>query len=166
MTHPIIVTGPQRAGSRLASHIIARDTNRTFIDEVDYTPDIPDYAVVQAPFLLKNVLELSFLLPTAQFAFMIRDKADIITSMERVEWYKDYITTSKFYKAYVDHCYDYINLLQFTLPKHRWFNIYYNSLVDDPLFVKDRANFTTKQHLPNKPNGPKTWRNDEYLRST
>ena len=114
----------------------------------------------------KTVLELSFLFPTAQFAFMIRDKADIITSMERIEWYKDYITTSKFYKAYVDHCYDYINLLQFTLPKHRWFNIYYDSLVDDPLFVKDRADFTTKQHLPNKPNGPKTWRNDEYLRST
>ena len=61
MTHPIFVTGPQRAGSRLTSHIIARQTGRTFIDELDYSPDIPMNSVIQAPFLLKAVIELSFL---------------------------------------------------------------------------------------------------------
>ena len=47
-------------------------------------------SVIQAPFLLKAVIELSFIFPTAQFAFMYRNKEDIIKSMERVEWYKDY----------------------------------------------------------------------------
>ena len=89
MTHPIFVTGPQRAGSRLASHIVAKQTGRKFIDELEYNIDIPMNSVIQAPFLLKTVIELSFVFPTAQFAFMYRDKHDIIKSMERVEWYKD-----------------------------------------------------------------------------
>ena len=165
MTHPIFVTGPQRAGSRLAAHIIARQTGRTFIDELDYNPDIPINSVIQAPFLLKAVIELSFMFPTAQFAFMYRDKQDIIKSMGRIEWYKDYIDSLNFYSTFVDHCYTYIEQLKNELPQDRWFDIHYESLVQDPLFVTDRSNFTVKQHLPDKPNGPETWRNDEYIRT-
>ena len=36
MTHPIFVIGPQRSGTRLASYIIARESGRDFIDELDY----------------------------------------------------------------------------------------------------------------------------------
>ena len=165
MTHPIIVTGPQRSGSRLASYIISRQTKRTFIDELDYSPDIPNNSVVQAPFLLKALLEVSFMFPTAQFAFMYRNKADIIKSMERIEWYKDYVDEPSFYSKYIDNCYDLINLAKQYLHKDRWFDIQYESLVNDPLFVKNRSNFTVKQHLPNTPHGPETWRNDEYIRS-
>ena len=89
--HPIFVTGPQRAGSRLAARIIERETGRTFVDELEYNLDIPMNSVIQAPFLLKTVLELSFIFPTAQFAFMYRDKKDIVSSLERVEWYKNII---------------------------------------------------------------------------
>ena len=165
MTHPIFVTGPQRAGSRLASHIIARQTGREFVDELDYSPDIPMNSVIQAPFLLKAVIELSFMFPTAQFAFMYRDKQDIIKSMERIEWYKDYIKHHKFYSTFVDHCYNYIEQLKNELPQDKWFDIHYESLVQDPLFVKDRSNFTVKQYLPDKLDGPETWRNDEYIRT-
>ena len=165
MTHPIFVTGPQRAGSRLAAHIIARETGRTFIDELDYNPDIPMNSVIQAPFLLKAVIELSFMFPTAQFVFMYRNKQDIIKSMEHIEWYKDYMDSPNFYSTFVDHCYTYIEQLKSELPQDRWFDIHYESLVQDPLFVKDRSNFTVKQHLPDKPNGPETWRNDEYIRT-
>ena len=165
MTHPIFVTGPQRAGSRLASHIIARQTGREFIDELDYSPDIPMNSVIQAPFLLKGVIELSFLFPTAQFAFMYRDKQDIIKSMERIEWYKDFVDNPDFYNTFVDHSYKYIEQLKNELPQDRWFDIHYESLVKDPLYVADRSNFTTKQYLPDKPHGPKTWRNDEYTGS-
>ena len=165
MTHPIFVTGPQRAGSRLAAHIIARQTKRTFVDELDYNPNIPLNSVIQAPFLVKAVIELSFMFPTAQFALMYRNKQDIVKSMERIEWYKDYIDNSNFYGTFVDHCYSYIEQLKNELPQERWFNIHYESLVQDPLFVKDRSNFTVKQHLPDKPYGPETWRNDEYIRT-
>lgn len=165
MTHPIFVTGPQRAGSRLASHIIARETNRIYIDEFDYNPDIPINSVVQAPFLLKAILEISFMFPTAQFAFMYRNKEDIIKSMQRVEWYKDYIDHPEFYETYVNHCYNYIDFIKQSLDKNRWFDIQYESLSHDPLFVTDRSNFTVMQYLPNNPNGPTTWRNDEYIRT-
>ncbi len=74
MTHPIFVTGPQRAGSRLASHIVAKQTGRQFIDELEYNIDIPMNSVIQAPFLLKAVIELSFIFPTAQFALCIATK--------------------------------------------------------------------------------------------
>ena len=163
--HPIFVVGPQRAGSTLAAHIIERQTGRTFIDELDYSINVPDDSVIQAPFLLKAVLELSFYHPTAQFAFMYRNKQDIIKSMERIEWCKDYTDDPNFYSAYIDHCYTYIDQLKNELPQERWFDIQYESLVHDPLFVKDRSDFTVKQHLPDKPNGPKTWRNDGYIRT-
>tara|TARA_Y100000361_G_scaffold153639_1_gene176012 strand:- start:121 stop:627 length:507 start_codon:yes stop_codon:yes gene_type:complete len=165
MIHPIFVIGPQRAGSTLAARIIERQTGRIFIDELDYSINVPDNSVVQAPFLLKAVLELSFYHPTAQFAFMYRNKQDIIKSMERIEWCKDYTDDPNFYSAYIDHCYTYIDQLKNELPQERWFDIQYESLVHDPLFVKDRSDFTVKQHLPDKPNGPKTWRNDGYIRT-
>ena len=165
MTHPIFVVGPQRSGTRIAAHIISNLSNRIFIDELDYNPDIPLNTVIQAPFLLKSVLEVSYLFPTAEFAFMYRDPIDIVNSMKRIEWYNDYITNPDFYKAYVDHCYEYIDLLKVTLPSNKWFDIQYDTLMQDPLFVKDRSNFTSKQHLKDTPNGPTTWRNDEYLRS-
>ena len=165
MSHPIFVVGPQRAGSTLAARIIEQRTGRTFVDELDYSINVPDDSVIQAPFLLKAVLELSFYHPTAQFAFMYRNKQDIIKSMERIEWCKDYTDDPNFYSAYIDHCYTYIDQLKNELPQERWFDIQYESLVHDPLFVKDRSDFTVKQHLPDKPNGPKTWRNDGYVRT-
>lgn len=164
--HPIFVVGPQRSGTRIAAHIIAKLSNRTFIDELDYSPNIPLDSVIQAPFLLKSVLEVSFMFPTAEFAFMIRDKHDIIKSMQRIEWYKDYIDDPDFYSSFVDHCYQYIDLLKQSLPSNRWYDIHYQSLSSDPLFIQDRSNFTVKQHINNTPNGPLTWRNDEYIRTT
>ncbi len=165
MTHPIFVVGPQRAGSRLASHIIARDTGRQFIDELEYNINIPLNSVIQAPFLLKAVIELSFIFPTAQFAFMYRNKENIIKSMQRIEWYKDYSENDSFYRSFVNHTYNYIDLLKQDLPQERWFDIHYESLKYDPMFVTDRSDFTVKQHLPDTPHGPKLWRNDEYIRT-
>ena len=164
--HPIFVVGPQRAGSRLTAHIIARQTGRTFVDETEFNfEDEHLNNVIQAPFLLKAVIELSFIYPTAQFIFMYRNKQDIIKSMERIEWYKDYIDDPDFYSTYIEHCYKYIEQLKKELHKYRWFDVKYESLVNDPLFVIDRTNFTVKQHLPDTPNGPITWRNSEYLRT-
>ncbi len=165
MPHPIFVTGPQRSGTRLAAQIIARQTGRTFIDELDYSPDIPMNSVIQAPFLLKAVIELSFMFPTAEFVFMYRNVDDIVKSMKRIEWYKDYINDSNFYLKYVEHSYRYIDFLKKELDDSRWFDMRYESLAQDPLFVKDRSNFTVKQYLPDKPDGPETWRNDEYVRT-
>ena len=166
MTHPIIVTGPQRAGTRIAAHILAHDLGGVFVDELDYSLPLPDNAIVQAPFLLKSAVELSYVIPNVKFVFMYRNPKDIVASMQRIQWYGDYVQDPSFYSEYVHHCYHYIDLLKQTLRKDQWFDVFYESLQDHPLFVQDREGFTVKQHLANVPNGPTTWRNDEYIRST
>jgi len=165
MTAPIIVTGPQRAGSHIAAHILAHDLGGVFVDELDYRLPLPPKAIVQAPFLLKAAVELSYMIPNVKFAFMYRTPQDIVKSMKRIQWYQDYTTDPDFYSSYVKHCYEYIDLLKRTLREDQWFDIHYESLQTHPLFVQDRTGFTVKQHLPNVPNGPTTWRNDEYIRA-
>ena len=158
---PIFVTGPQRSGTTIAARILATDLNRTYVDEAEYTPNaIPPNAVIQAPFIIKFTLELSYMFPKAHFVFMERDKEDIVRSMERIEWYKDYIQDATFYNTYVEHTYKYIDLLCETLPKDRWSILQYDSLTTHPLFVKDRDDFTVRQWQKDKPEGPTTWRND------
>ena len=163
MTHPIIVTGPQRSGTTIAARIIAEQTGGVYVDELDYCLPLPDKAVVQAPFLLHQALEASYMIPNVRFAFMYRAPGDIVASMERVEWYADWYEDPNFYPHYVKHCYEYIDLLKRTLRKDQWFDVQYESLVHHPLFVQERTGFTIKQYLPNVPEGPATWRNDEYL---
>ena len=163
MTHPIIVTGPQRSGTTIAARIIAEQTGGVYVDELDYCLPLPDKAVVQAPFLLHQALEASYMIPNVRFAFMYRAPGDIVASMERVEWYADWYEDPNFYPHYVKHCYEYIDLLKRTLRKDQWFDVQYESLVHHPLFVQERTGFTVKQYLPNVPEGPATWRNDEYL---
>ena len=163
MTHPIIVTGPQRSGTTIAARIIAEQTGGVYVDELDYCLPLPDKAVVQAPFLLHQALEASYMIPNVRFAFMYRAPGDIVASMERVEWYADWYEDPNFYPHYVKHCYEYIDLLKRTLRKDQWFDVQYESLVHHPLFVQERTGFTVKQYLPNVPEGPATWRNNEYL---
>jgi len=163
---PIFVTGPQRSGTTIASRILASDLHLTYVDESEYTPAaLPPKAVIQAPFIIKFVLELSYLFPKAHFVFMERSKEDIIKSMERIEWYKDYIADPSFYNDYVDHTTKYIDLLCNALPKDRWSILQYESLANHPLFVKDRHGFTVRQWQTDKPKGPTTWRNDDATRS-
>jgi len=163
MTHPIIVTGPQRSGTTIAAHIIAEQTGGVYVDELEYCLPLPDKAVVQAPFLLHQVLEASYMIPNVRFAFMYRAPGDIVASMERVEWYADWYEDPDFYPTYVKHCYEYIDLLKRTLREDQWFDVQYESLVHHPLFVRNRAGFTVKQYRPDVPEGPTTWRNNEYL---
>jgi hypothetical protein len=157
----IFVTGPQRSGTTIAARILSHDLNRPYIDESEYTPhDIPSNAVIQAPFILKSVLELSYVFPESHFVFMDRDKEEIIQSMERIEWYKDYIDDPQFYSDYVDHTYRYLELLCHTLDEDRWSILPYASLSNHPLFVTNRDDFTVRQWQKDKPKGPKLWRND------
>lgn len=166
MTTPIIVTGPQRSGTTIAAQILAHDFGYTYVDESEYNPqNLPPNAVIQAPFLLKCVLELSYFLPTASFVFMYRDKQEIVKSMKRIQWYNDFIDNPLFYSDYVNHCYDYISLLESTLSSTRWKRLNYSDLASHPLFVKQRKNFTVRQWQANRPVGEKTWRNHESVRT-
>jgi hypothetical protein len=166
MPHPIFVTGPQRSGTTIAARILASELNRTYIDESQYHPDTltPD-AVVQAPLLFKVVIELSYKHPGAHFVFMHRDKQEIVDSMERIEWYKDYVDHPDFYSNYVDSVYNTLNAYKLTLAEDRWTDMEYDSLSSHPLFIHDRKTFTTRQWQKDKPVGPATWRNDKCTES-
>ena len=89
----IVVTGPQRSGTRIASQMIAADTGHEFVDEVDFL--ITDTArfrqalqrdgvVVQAPHMLKDVVDDP---PPGVFVVLMRrDLSQIHASAERINW--------------------------------------------------------------------------------
>lgn len=164
--HPIFVTGPQRSGTTIAARILADKLGKTYVDESEYNPvDIPDNAIIQAPFAFKFILELSFSLPQSFFVIMLRDKNEIVSSMERIEWYKDAIDDPKFYSTYVDNAYDTIDTQLQYLEESRYLLINYDSLKSHKLFVDDRKHFTTRQWQKEKAEGPAKWRNDDCARS-
>ena len=164
--HPIFVTGPQRSGTTIAARILADKLSKTYVDESEYNPvDIPDNAIIQAPFAFKYILELSFSFPQSFFAVMLRDKNEIVSSMERIEWYKDVIDDPYFYSTYVDSAYDTIDAQLQYLEESRFSLINYDSLKSHNLFVDDRKDFTTRQWQKDKQEGPPKWRNDDSTRS-
>ena len=160
--HPVFVTGPQRSGTTITARILADKLNKTYVDESEYNPvDIPNNAIIQAPFISKFIVELSFKFLSAFFIVVIRDKQEIIKSMERIEWYKDHIDNPEFYSTYVDTTYKIIDIQLDQLPESRYLKINYDSLKSHNLFVDDRKDFTTRQWQKNKKEGPTKWRNDD-----
>lgn len=160
----ILVTGPQRSGTTIAARIIAHDLDIEYIDESDVQfNDIPEHCVIQAPFALKCLVELSFIQPNLNFAFMVRDPQDIKKSMERIEWYKDVINDPLFYDKYLAHCQHLWLSCKVLISEERLTELSYNSLRDHPLFIEDRSDFTVRQWQLDNPIGPKTWRHDRHL---
>lgn len=95
----ILVTGPQRSGTRIASKILANDLNYLFIDEqnirIDSIKRLISYGeddfnkVIQCPGL-SSVIHLLADEETA-VVMMKRPIEDIVASQERIGWaYEDY----------------------------------------------------------------------------
>jgi hypothetical protein len=89
----IVVTGPQRSGTRIASQMIALDTGHEFVDEVDFLITdtarfrqvlTRDRVVVQAPHMLKDMVDHP---PPGIFAVLMRrDLSQIHASALRIGW--------------------------------------------------------------------------------
>lgn len=145
-----LVTGPQRSGTTITAHILANDLDLPYFDETEFNPNnIPENCVIQAPFALKHVIELSFRHPDLHFIYVIRDMDSIIASMERVGWYKDHIDHPDFYSKYIAHCKLLWSSCKLLLDENRWTEIEYEQLQSHPFFVNDRANFVVRQWQPN-----------------
>ena len=163
----ILVTGPQRSGTTFTAHILARGLNLPYVDEQDFNAhDVPDNCVIQAPYALKYVIELSFKHPNLHFIYVIRDLEEIKKSMERIKWCKDWIDNQNYYEAYITHCKLLWSSHKLILTEDRWTEIDYNILKSHPLYVDNRSNFTVRQWESNKPIGPKTWTHDRYAKFT
>lgn len=92
----IVVTGPQRSGTRIAAKMIAADTGHEFVDEASFRAyDVQrwreilqrDRIVVQSPHMLKDVVDDP---PPGIFVVLMRrELAKIHESEQRIRWEQD-----------------------------------------------------------------------------
>lgn len=89
-----MVTGPQRAGTRICAQMIAFDTGYRFVDELDFKVNhFPKFinmfscenVVVQAPGLSHRAVSVSKF-KNSLIVFMRRDVKDIVASQKRISW--------------------------------------------------------------------------------
>lgn len=155
---PIIVTGPQRSGTTIATQILAADLQRTAVDESEFIMG-KDYTncVLQLPQAMDNYIYFQHVYLGVQFCFVRRDPDDIIRSMKRIQWCRDDVHDwDDFLIRYVHSKFLLWELMKEQIPSS-CSEIEYSLLSDHPLFVHDRTGFTCKQWQPNQPIGPKYW---------
>ena len=159
----VLVTGPQRAGTRICSKMIAGDLKYEFVDENDIYVDslnrlwrlveTGDHLVVQCPALCSFV----HLLTDRQYVtnperiavvFMLRDPKDILASQRRINWGWETPELMRYNAVGIDAC---------CVKRYEWdrrkstvsnsYEVEYESLAEHPLWVaKDqRAEFAPVQ---------------------
>jgi len=154
----IVVSGPQRSGTRIAAKIIAFDTGKTYIDEKDI--NFNDFrllewyikrgnSVIQCPalcHLLQNITDESTLV------IMVRRPVDTIINSEAKNWNE----TSRLQELHkYGRCngiisqikYEFWTEVQHPILGARGMEVYYNKLDVHPLFIKDRKNFRWDQTI-------------------
>jgi hypothetical protein len=91
----IVVTGPQRSGTRIAAQMIAEDTGHRYVDEADFTfvddrkwREVlkDENIVVQCPAMLKPIVDRRD--PKLFVVLMRRDLAAIHKSQDRIDWHE------------------------------------------------------------------------------
>jgi hypothetical protein len=160
---PIIVTGPQRSGTTIATHIFADKLSLTPVEEHHFIPG-NDYTncIIQSPNALDGYIMLQHMYPGVQFLFVRRDPEQIIASMKRIQWCKDDVSN---WEAFIErYVISRIRLWEH-IKKHipdACKEIQYESLQTHPMFVptEDRLEFTSKQWHPDYPVGPRYWSNN------
>lgn len=103
----IIVTGPQRAGTRFAAKTLAKDLNIPYIDELNYDIDNFGKALAMYEATQQFVMQAPALSHTLQafpkeaiIVFMYREVTDIQASQKRIKWWSGHEKViSKKYKT-------------------------------------------------------------------
>lgn len=157
----IVVTGPQRSGTRVAAQMIATDTGHAFVDEMEFL--IKDEAlfrqvlqrdniVVQAPHMLKDMVDDPG--PGVFVVLMRRSLDDIHASADRIRWVEELggnrTELAKFGLTEGDSAaikYEYWDSHEKSVP---FLELEYNSLSRHPLYVPpdQRKNFGPLQTRP------------------
>ena len=161
MKPPIVVTGCQRGGTRIAAQILSYDLGLKYVDESEFVPyRLPGDSIVHAPFLLNEYLTVYYANPGVHFVGVVRGSDAILASMKRIQWMKDEVVDwDAFLIHYVSFQQRLWKQLKKELPKKSWSEVNYNNLQSHPLFVpKDqRADFHALQWQVGKPVGPRYW---------
>lgn len=157
----IVVTGPQRGGTRICAKMIAADLDYIYVDECIIDIDSlyrtmealsVDNVVVQAPALCRYAHMIGYV-PDTAIVMMRRNVDDIIASQERIGW--EWESTEKLY--YVDTGAD-MNLPIAEIKYQYWdqvqakdiphaYEIEYRSLSAHPMWIDkpDRVDFAAHQ---------------------
>lgn len=93
----VVVCGPQRSGTTIATNMIAADCNFKAIDEEDYgTKDLKAWkeivtlgrrVVIHSPAMTRYIIEV--IDKTVAVIFMIRDTSEIAASVKRINWQRE-----------------------------------------------------------------------------
>jgi hypothetical protein len=154
----IVVTGPQRSGTRIAAKMIAEDTKHTYVDEREFGVFNPqrwrqvlqsERIVVQAPTMFKEIVDSPP--PEIFVVLMRRDLAKIRASAQRIGWDRHPLGNSKELSRFgltsgdsAQAKYDYWASHDKKVP---FLELEYESLRQHPLFIPDeqRRNFGALQ---------------------
>jgi len=154
----ILVTGPQRSGTRIATRMIAKDTDFLYVDEVEYhTHDEQQFAeivncqtrgfVVQCPAMMHIIHKFSR--KDTAIVVMLRNPVDILASQARINWEGNKCELRKYKRKDGVACevkYAYW-LIHQRGKVQNLFEIKYDILKHHPLWVNkaERADFTPTQ---------------------
>jgi hypothetical protein len=156
----IVVTGPQRSGTRITTNMIAKDLGYDIVDELDYKDifklfdDTPK--VIHAPM---KAYECHTFPKEVAVVFMIRDTKDILKSQKRITWgcnhveVKSYIPLKEHYNNKLtnscDIKYEVWNNYQKKNITNK-FEVKYKDLTKHPLYIpkKDRSGFSWNEIEP------------------
>jgi len=153
----ILVTGPQRSGSRICAKMIAHDTGHEYIDEDDLEMESlyrlcsimgeRRNIVVQCPVLCRYVH--MFGTDEVAVVLMRRKVEDIIASQQRISWTWEWLELARYDRVdgiIAEIKYQFWEQYQKKRIKHA-FEIEYDSLAAHPLWVKKdkRQNFNARQ---------------------
>ena len=178
MDNPIIVTGCQRSGTNIASHILANSKQYALFEEDLWKPnyhsikDLRSFIdegkskfVIQSPTSLHYFLFIHHLIPEILFVGVKRPRKQIIASMKRIKWLQDdYPDYLPFYNHHISFMNAQWGLLKQLLPPENWIEVNYADLSSYPEFIskKQRKSFTVYQTQLDKPKGPQYFTSGEH----
>ena len=144
----ILVTGPQRSGTRICTKMIAYDTGHEYVDELGIVGDSVTWLgtlistkqrfVVQCPGLCRHVHMFSA--GDTAIVLMRRNVEDIVASQERVGWRGEWLELAKYDRSdgvIAEVKYRFWEEYQQERIKHA-FEIEYGSLAGHLLWVPER----------------------------
>lgn len=157
----ILVTGPQRSGTRIAARCIAADTGHTYIDEqsfgihskarFDALIATRKNVVIQCPGMA-HIIQTYGARPDVLIVLMLRELHDIQASEERIDWQGNEHELGK-YKQQAGRAavFKYAYWLAHQRKKIKnWREIDYTTLVSHPLWIapEQRQDFAADQWKP------------------
>ena len=156
----ILVTGPQRSGTRIGAKMIAHDTGHSYVDEDAFYVDSLNHLtailrrekgiVVQCPGLFRYVHLLAMNGPGVFVVVMRRTLEDIWASRDRIDWaweLPELIRYSHVAGDPAQFAYRFWEHTQEDLLAGRGLEVEYGKLEGHPLWIpkEQRADFKAKQ---------------------